>query len=247
MIAALYVDPRGPYFGRDDIDPWDEARDARLYPDPWPVVAHPPCSTWCQLASVNHARWGSPIGQDGGCFAAALEAVRAFGGVLEHPAYSLAWSTFELPRPSPFGWRQALTDDGWVAEVSQVAYGHEARKRTWLYYVGDWPPAELDWSEPQAAGVVGAGIHSGECVGRPRLGRAAAIHTPTAFQDALIGLARGARAVPLLASRQRERAFVHGSPGGLAAPTPRPSSSQARSRVGRCTDIDGRSGVVVSS
>jgi hypothetical protein len=23
MIAALFVDPRGPYFGQPDVDPWD--------------------------------------------------------------------------------------------------------------------------------------------------------------------------------------------------------------------------------
>ena len=31
MIAALYVATGGCYFGLDGVDPWDEARDARLY------------------------------------------------------------------------------------------------------------------------------------------------------------------------------------------------------------------------
>ena len=43
MIAALFVHKGGAYFGLPDVDPWDEARDARLYPGPHPVVAHPPC------------------------------------------------------------------------------------------------------------------------------------------------------------------------------------------------------------
>ena len=94
MVAALYVEKGGAYFGLEDVDPWDEERDARLYAGPWPVVAHPPCGRWCQLASVNEARWGAKIGEDGGCFAHALESVRRFGGVLEHPAYSLAWDHF---------------------------------------------------------------------------------------------------------------------------------------------------------
>ena len=44
MVAALYVQRGGAYFGLPDVDPWDEERDARLYPGPHPVVAHPPCS-----------------------------------------------------------------------------------------------------------------------------------------------------------------------------------------------------------
>ena len=35
-----------------------------------------PCDRWCQMAPVNQARYGHRVGDDGGCFAAALEAVR---------------------------------------------------------------------------------------------------------------------------------------------------------------------------
>ncbi len=75
-VAALFVDPRGSYAGLPDVDLWDEARDARLYDGPWPVVAHPPCSRWCRLAGLVEARWGHKRGDDGGCFASALESVR---------------------------------------------------------------------------------------------------------------------------------------------------------------------------
>ena len=34
MIAALFVEPGGCYFGLPNVDPWDESRDARLYPGP---------------------------------------------------------------------------------------------------------------------------------------------------------------------------------------------------------------------
>jgi hypothetical protein len=46
MIAALFVERNGIYFGIPGVDPWDERRDARTYAGPWPVVAHPPCARW---------------------------------------------------------------------------------------------------------------------------------------------------------------------------------------------------------
>jgi hypothetical protein len=189
VIAALYVETNGAYYGLKNVDPWDEQRDARKYAGPHPVVAHPPCSTWCMLASVNEARWGKMIGDDGGCFEAALRSVREFGGVLEHPAYTLAWNVFELHRPARGYWSRSLLDEGWVTEVSQSAYGHPARKRTWLYYVGENLPPALDWRDVDGEGVVGAGIHTGQSAGRPRIDGHAASATPDSFRDALIDMA----------------------------------------------------------
>ncbi len=188
-VAALYVDPNGVYSGREDVDLWDEERDARLYEGPWPVVAHPPCARWCMLASVNEARWGAKIGDDGGCFAAALNAVRTYGGVLEHPAYSLAWSEFSLPRPARGGWAQSFDDPGSALELSQGAYGHPARKRTWLYAVGCELP-EILTADPRGSVVVGAGVHSGQAAGRGRPVGYEAICTPPAFAEVLLGMAR---------------------------------------------------------
>jgi hypothetical protein len=188
-VAALFVERDGVYSGLHGVEVWDLERDARLYEGPWPVVAHPPCNRWCMLASVNEARWGTPIGDDGGCFYSALDAVRIFGGVLEHPAYTLAWDAFGLPRPARGFWRRSLLDGGYVTEISQVAYGHTSRKRTWLYYVGDNPPP-LDWSEPPHLTVVGAGVNSGESAGAPR--HELSLRTPLAFRDVLLDMARGA-------------------------------------------------------
>lgn len=188
MVAALYVDSKGPYVGLPGVDPWDEARDARLYQGPYPVVAHPPCSAWCQLAYVIEARYGHKVGEDGGCFAAALASVREHGGVLEHPAWSLAWQRFGLPEPTRGRWTRHLFDSGWTTEVSQRAYGHRARKATWLYYVGDTPPA-LDWSNPEPVATVSyLTNHGGGNL--PRLSKREAKSTPPAFRDLLLALAR---------------------------------------------------------
>lgn len=221
MIAALYVQTGGCYFGLPDVDPWDEARDARLYAGPWSVVAHPPCTRWCQLAHVVEARYGHKVGDDGGTFAAALAAVRKWGGVLEHPAESLAWRAFKLARPRR-GWSAPDAFGGRVCDVSQVAYGHRARKRTWLYAVTDVEPPALDWRSPPPAATVsfmtnhGGGVAIGDLeplvsamVGRmrkeapqyagdalPRLSKREASASPPAFRDALLSIARGARGAP---------------------------------------------------
>ena len=81
MIAALYVAKGGCYFGLEGVDPWDEARDARLYAGPWPVVAHPPCQRWGRYWGGGPSLHGTPKqkikGDDGGCFAAALASEQA--------------------------------------------------------------------------------------------------------------------------------------------------------------------------
>lgn len=187
-VAALFVQTNGCYFGLDGVDPWDEPRDARLYAGPHPVVAHPPCSTWCQLARVNEKRYGHRVGDDGGCFESALASVRTWGGVLEHPAESIAWARFDLIRPQFGTWIRGFLDRGWVTEVQQGAYGHRARKRTWLYYVGPTPPA-LDWREPAPTATVSfLTNHGGGDL--PRLSKKEAKATPPAFRDLLIELAR---------------------------------------------------------
>lgn len=193
MIAALYVEKNGPYFGLTGVDPWDKERDARLYAGPWPVVAHPPCARWCQLAGFVEHRFGYKRGDDGGCFAAALDAVRTYGGVLEHPAYSLAWSHYGLPAPTRYGWATSLYDPGYSTEIAQVAYGHPARKRTWLYVVGCDDLPALDWTEPDAETQVsdlgpGGSRRRGD-EWEPGIQHEDASRTPLAFRDSLIAIA----------------------------------------------------------
>jgi hypothetical protein len=183
-VAALYVDPDGVYANLPGVEVWDEARDARKYAGPWPVVAHPPCARWGKLAYLAAWKYGYPVGEDDGCFASALEAVRRFGGVLEHPEGSLAWSRFELPAATRGYWNRALDDPGYATEVSQVAYGHDARKRTWLYYVGAALPS-MDWGEPAAVALIGGGREE-----RVRVRKSERAATPPGFRDVLLELAR---------------------------------------------------------
>ena len=123
-VAALYVDRCGPYFGRDEVDAWDLTRDARLYEGPLPVVAHPPCGPWGRLRHMYR-------GSEHDCAPRAVEQVRRYGGVLEHPQHSLLWAHCCLPYPDGLSF-----GDGFTVALDQCSWGHVARKATWLYCVG---------------------------------------------------------------------------------------------------------------
>lgn len=198
MIAALFVQRNGVYFNRPDVDPWDESRDARGYSGPHAVIAHPPCSRWCRLAGLVEARWGHAHGDDGGCFASALASVRRWGGVLEHPAYSLAWAAHDLnPPPTGGGWVNADMIGGWTCYVEQGRYGHPAKKATWLYACGVPSLPDLQWGlipDGESRALVswcGNHVSSGER--RPRVGKRVASATPAAFLDVLLGVASSVR------------------------------------------------------
>lgn len=146
MIAAIYVEADGAYSNLLGVDPWDEARDARLYDSQHPVVAHPPCQRWGRFW---HGSTRKPhqfkFGDDNGCFEAALASVRRVGGVLEHPAYSGAWNSPSHPERPGFGLPVPQVGNNWSLPdefggrsiyVEQWRYGHPARKASFLYAVG---------------------------------------------------------------------------------------------------------------
>jgi hypothetical protein len=206
VIAALYVERGGSYWDLPGVDPWDEARDARAYAGPYPVVAHPPCQRWGRFWAGSPfaiSRTGKRLtkGNDGGCFAAALEAVRRFGGVIEHPEGSHAWDAFGLFRPPLRGWVNADLSGGWTCRVEQGFYGHFARKPTWLYACGvDLPslrwgrgerrldPALVErWGLKRAIRLGEIGSVGGGGDDRERSS------TPIPFRDMLLGIAGSAR------------------------------------------------------
>ena len=203
MIAALYVETDGVYADLPDVDLWDEARDARLYAGPWPVVCHSPCQRWGRFW---HGSTRKPhqftLGDDGGCFASALAAVRRWGGVLEHPADSHAWAAFGLKAPPRSGgWHAADFDGGWTCCVYQGHYGHLSGKPTWLYASGVELPA-LRWGPTEQRLHPVALERHGYTKAR-RIGMMAMIGgkdktrirnaTPPEFRDVLLAIARSAR------------------------------------------------------
>lgn len=150
-IAALYVETGGVYCGLPGVETWDEARDARNYSGPNPVVAHPPCQRWGRFW---HGSTRKPhqykLGDDGGCFEAAFKSLKRWGGVLEHPAHSRAWDAFAILKPKAgVGWQFDRQHGVWVCHVEQGNYGHASRKGTWLIACGMQRETlpELDWSK----------------------------------------------------------------------------------------------------
>lgn len=203
MIAALFVETNGSYYGLPDVDPWDQDRDARQYDEPWPVVAHPPCQRWGKLWAgqplwIKRTGERKTKGDDNGCFASALASVRKYGGVLEHPWGSHAWPHFGLTVPSRAGGWTVADDYGWTCCVEQGRYGHYARKPTLLYTVGINPP-ELQWGiseptfPPEAIAKHGLAYckRAGELAfkggGKDNSHR---IGTPPEFRDLLISMAQ---------------------------------------------------------
>lgn len=203
MIAALYIEPDGCYANVIGIDAWCEARDARSYAGPHPVIAHPPCQRWGRFW---HGSTRKPhqfkLGDDNGCFAAALKSVRRWGGVLEHPCDSHAWKHFGLSPPKRFnGWYPAGDGIGFTCYVEQGHYGHMSRKPTWLYAAHVTLP-ELNWTRGQQRLHPVALERYGYEKAR-RIGMTAMVGgkdktkirnaTPEAFRDVLISMAQTAR------------------------------------------------------
>lgn len=202
-VAALYVEPEGAYIGLAGIDPWNEARDARKYAGPHPVVAHPPCQRWGRFW---HGSTRKPhqfkMGDDGGCFQAAAISLVQWGGVLEHPMDSHAWAAFGFNKPPRSGgWVSAGPRDTWTCCVYQGHYGHFSGKGTWLLVHGvalsDLP--ELIWGPcEQRIHPRALELHGYEKA--RRIGMMAMVggkdktkirnSTPPAFRDILIQIAR---------------------------------------------------------
>ena len=201
-IAALYVLEDGPYADLAFIDLWDETRDARGYKGPYPVIAHPPCKRWGRywsggpmFAKTDKAKC---LGDDEGCFAQALWAVRTFGGIIEHPEASHAWTWFGLRKPPQGGgWVRADGYEGFTCCVAQGNYGHRAQKLTWLYANGLATSLfSLKWGLTPGKNRLEDGFHSKEERRRlirtrisQRLSHRQRELTPLPFRDLLVKMA----------------------------------------------------------
>lgn len=166
MVSALFIETNGIYYNDPRIDPWDIERNALLYKGKNKVIAHPPCKRWGRYWSGGPMLAKTPRalkkGDDDNCFAHSLWAVRTFGGVIEHPEASHAYSWFGLNKPPQSGgWIKADEHGGFTCCVAQGNYGHRAQKFTWLYAVNTMRP-ELKWGKCATKIKLELGPHSKE-------------------------------------------------------------------------------------
>jgi hypothetical protein len=138
-IAALYVhSAHTPYATFPGIDIWPIERDATKYDGPWRCIAHPPCGP--------HGNYHRKCTQQFALAEIALNQVRRYGGIFEHPTSSQL--ARQLPETLDLFNGQAIT-------IDQYRFGHLALKPTILYGVkiNRWPPMPPPRSTTKARSV----------------------------------------------------------------------------------------------
>jgi hypothetical protein len=162
MVAALFIRKNSVYKSMPGVDGWDADRDARGWPGGEPLVAHPPCAQWGRMA-----QWAHKKPAEKALALLALKLVSRWGGVVEHPVTIRLWPHTEgLP--------------GFLYTVDQQWFGHRAQKRTTLYINGiepkELPPIPYTMAEPTQP--------------VQNMGKAEREHTPPAFAEWLVEIAR---------------------------------------------------------
>lgn len=189
-VAVLFARADSHYKAMPVCDVWDAERDARRWPGRATVIAHPPCRAWGRLRALANPR---PDEKALALFA--VRQVRAWGGVLEHPARSTLWPAAGLPLPG-----ERDNWGGWTLPIVQSWWGHRAEKPTWLYIVGcepaDVPTMPLALGE--ATHIIGSSgrrrdgsrLHKGDPGWRPEVSKDEREHTPPDLAAWLVELAR---------------------------------------------------------
>ncbi|PZU51886.1 MAG: hypothetical protein DI561_15030 [Thauera sp.] len=186
-VAVLFARQDSVYKSFDGVDVFDIDRDARTWPGGTPCIAHPPCRAW---GSLRHFAKPRPDEKVLALFA--VDQVRRWGGVLEHPAASTLWPVAGLPEPGQFD-----EFGGWTLPIDQDWFGHRAEKRTKLYIVGcaprSIPPIMFKLEEPTHVVSPSSRIRKGMPAYRPQLRKAEREHTPPDLARWLVDLASRCR------------------------------------------------------
>lgn len=180
-VSVLFCCDQSPYKLLAGVDVWDKNR----YAGSNVVIAHPPCRTWGNLRTV--ATKAPPEEKQLGPWA--VEQVRRYHGVLEHPAGSTLFEHCGCTNEN---------DPGWLLTVDQWHWGHPAAKPTTLYIIGC--PPHLVPAQPKREGTPdrcisqGHGVRIGHPLFKSRVTQWEREATPPEFAKWLVELARRCRA-----------------------------------------------------
>lgn len=177
-ISVLFARVDSNYKSIPGCDVWDADRDALNWPGGGPVIAHPPCRAWGVL---KHLAKPKPNERDLALFA--IEMVRKWGGVLEHPSGSELWKTMRIPDADLFGDEYG----GYTVKIDQYDFGHVANKPTRLYVCG-CELRELPIMPPKKRGKAQKSI-TGQVPGTARCTQREREYTPPELAAWMVDLA----------------------------------------------------------
>lgn len=125
---VLCVHSRSNYKKVPGFDCWDEKRNALNYTGSSPAIFHPPCRLWSKLrffATAPESEKQLAIN--------AINYVRKYGGIVEHPETSQLWKHFDI--------KAGKIDEygGFIHAINQEWFGFYTEKATYLYIVGCKP------------------------------------------------------------------------------------------------------------
>ncbi len=178
-VAILFARTDSIYKTIPDCDVYDIERNALNWKGGSTLVAHPPCRAWSRLSAFAKPLPGEPE-----LAIWAVDQVRKFGGVLEHPAASKLWPACNLPPPGRCDNYGAFT-----LLLPQHWFGHRAEKQTLLYILGihpsNVPPIPFSLTYPTH--VVSCSTKKQNRL--PEITKPEREHTPIAFARWLVQLA----------------------------------------------------------
>jgi len=130
QIAVLCAAKKSIYKTIENLEVYDEKRNARSYTGTFPVIAHPPCRGYS--AFTRH--WAKPRPGEKDLAFFCTERMLLNGGVLEHPAHSRYVRNFKMDKRFR------------IATIHQSWWGYPTTKKTWLLMPAHYKLPEIPFS-----------------------------------------------------------------------------------------------------
>lgn len=126
VVPVLFVHQKSNYKKDNDFDCYDEKRNALNFKSKIPAIYHPPCRKFSRLRGLSCA----PDSEKELAYWA-IDNVRKYGGIVEHPHDSKLWKDKNVIKPGTYD-----EFGGFTICIDQSWFGYYTEKRTLLYIVG---------------------------------------------------------------------------------------------------------------